>query len=139
MQTLETRRHGPGSGFVLVEVIIATGMLAVAGIALAALFSVAVGANHRARMLTAASVLAQAKMEELVAAVALSPTAVPTSPPDALTENVEGCYDVVDQAVLRRWSIAPMPDRPAVLVLRVLVAPGAGEVRLLTLREPGAW
>jgi prepilin-type N-terminal cleavage/methylation domain-containing protein len=52
-------------GFSLVEVIVATGILVVALVSLAQLFTIAVGANLASRGTTDATVLAQQKIEEL--------------------------------------------------------------------------
>ncbi|MEW5984462.1 MAG: prepilin-type N-terminal cleavage/methylation domain-containing protein [Acidobacteriota bacterium] len=53
------------SGFSLVEVLIATGLLATSLVAVAQLFAVATKANSSARTSTFATVLAQQKMEQL--------------------------------------------------------------------------
>lgn len=106
-------------------------MLGVALAALAQLFAVAIHLNERARSTTFAVLLAQQKVEELVAAAGLAP-----SPAGALARNTAGYCDYVDRnghslggdltpppgaVYLRRWSIEALSVRPdTAFVLQVL-------------------
>src|SRR5688572_128489 len=106
-------------GFSLIEVMVASGILATALIALAQLFVVALTANTSARSTTYAAVLAEQKMEELrsltwgfdssglpvtdTSTNTASPeddandgTGLTPSPATALQENTDGYVDYVD-------------------------------------------
>ena len=122
------------SGFSLLEVLVAVGMLAAAVVAVAHLFVLSARVNLGARRLSDASMLAAGKLEELRAEGELGP-----SPPAALEENTAGYVDYVDAlgntldggslppgaaVYTRRWSVEPLPENPAdTLVLQVLVTP----------------
>src|SRR5580765_7774854 len=73
-------------GFSLLEVLVATTIVAVGVSALAQLTGIATHANRHARQSTMAAVLAQKKMEELLAEEAGTLT---PSPADALGHNVD--------------------------------------------------
>jgi prepilin-type N-terminal cleavage/methylation domain-containing protein len=121
-------------GFSLLEVLVATTIVTVGVSALAQLTVLGAHTNLRARHATTAAVLAQDKMEELLAAEAgtLAP-----SPPDALGHDVDGFADFIDaaghtmggspaappgSAYLRRWSIDSLPEsRNGAWVLQVFV------------------
>ena len=121
-------------GFSLLEVLVATTIVAVGVSALAQLAGIATHANRHARESTIAAVLAQEKMEELLAEEAGTLT---PSPADALGHNVDGFSDFIDaaghtigagtvtlpgSAYVRRWSIDPLPDsRSGAWILQVLV------------------
>ena len=113
-------------GFSLVEVLIATGLLATAIAALAQVFAVATRSNVEARDTTYATVLAAQKLEELRAAPFPGP-------------RVEESVDRVE-AYTRRWMIEPLPADPVnAVIITVAVSrharPGAsGEVRLVTIQ-----
>ena len=124
-------RHPDARGFSLLEVLVATSVLGVALAALAQLFAVAIHLNARARSMTFAVLLAEQKVEELVADAGLGP-----SPAGALARNTAGYCDYVDRnghslgrdltpppgaVYLRRWSIEALPVRPdTAFVLQVL-------------------
>lgn len=126
-------------GFSLLEVLVATTIIAVGVSALAQLVGLASHANRHAWQSTMAAVLAQEKVEELLAedAGTLTP-----SPADALGHNVDGFADFIDAgghtigggpvtppgcAYLRRWSIDPPPDsRSGTWILQVLVTDERG-------------
>jgi prepilin-type N-terminal cleavage/methylation domain-containing protein len=121
-------------GFSLLEVLVATTIVAVGVAALAQLVALAGHTNLQAKWTTIATVLAQEKIEELLPAAAdgLTP-----SPADALAHNVDGFCDFADSsgrllgpgpatpagsAYLRRWSIDPLPEaHKTTWVLQVLV------------------
>jgi prepilin-type N-terminal cleavage/methylation domain-containing protein len=121
-------------GFSLLEVLVATTIVAVGVSALAQLVGIAAHTQRRATQSTLSAVLAQEKIEELLAedAGTLAP-----SPADALGHDVDGFADFIDpaghtlggspvapqgSAYLRRWSIDALPgSRNVTWVLQVLV------------------
>jgi prepilin-type N-terminal cleavage/methylation domain-containing protein len=121
-------------GFSLLEVLVATTIVAVGVTALAQLVGIATHTQRRATRSTLSAVLAQEKIEELLAEDA--GTLVP-SPADALGHDVDGFADFIDaaghtmgrspvappgSAYLRRWSIDSLPgSRNGTWVLQVLV------------------
>lgn len=126
-------RAAAARGFSILELLVAATTLAVALTALAHLMVVASLTTRRARTMTAAAVLAQAKIEALGPQVM---TGAAASPPDSLVRNVDGFCDFVDAAgyvvgagttspasaaYLRRWSVAPLPESTRLIVLQVLV------------------
>ncbi len=166
------------AGFSLLEATIATGILAAALAALGQLLALSVAINISARTVTYATVLAEQKMEQLrglawgydSTALPLSDTSTNTalpvesptggtgltpSPANALTENIAGYVDYIDQfgdiigggvtapgrtVYIRRWSVEPLPATSGdTLVLQVIVttpvnrrdAGQAGSTRLL--------
>jgi prepilin-type N-terminal cleavage/methylation domain-containing protein len=115
-----SRFNSDGAGFSLIEVVVATSLLAVGMVSLAQLFAVATTSNTNARTSTFATVLAEQKMEQLrgltwgfdplglpltdttsnTAAANPSPTGgtgLTPSPADALTTNAAGFVDYLDQ------------------------------------------
>jgi len=121
-------------GFSLIEVLVATGILAVAIAGLAQLFVIAVRANVDARHATYAAVLAAQKIEEFRAA--------PFPPPGGGEEDLDGrgvVAEVPNQpAYRRRWTIAPLARHPLeAVVITVVVSPHHAPrpaVRLVTVR-----
>lgn len=108
------------SGFSLIEVLVASGLLASALIALAQLFAISTATNLSSRNTTYATVLAEQKLEELRALTwgfdreglpvtdtttntAVNPetttggTGLTPSPSTALNENTSGYVDYIDQ------------------------------------------
>jgi prepilin-type N-terminal cleavage/methylation domain-containing protein len=102
------------AGFSLVEVLIATALLAASLAALADLFTISVKNNIAARHGTVATALAAQKIEQLRVDPNLAP-----SPSDALHVDAVRYVDFVDQYI-RRWSIQPVPGSSAFIV-QVLV------------------
>jgi len=126
-------RIAAARGFSVLELLLAATTLVVALTALAHLLVVASLATRRARTLTAAAVVGQAKIEALAP---YARTGAAASPPDTLLSNVDGYCDFVDEAgyvvgaatvappsaaYLRRWSITPLPASAGTIVLQVLV------------------
>lgn len=112
-------------GFSLLEVLVATSILVVGVAALAQLLVLARSANARAQQTTAATVLAQQKIEDLVPAAAAGGLAA--SPQGTLTASIAGYCDFVDRtgrvldggppapvgsAYVRRWQVDPLPNSP---------------------------
>ena len=121
------------AGWSLIEVLVATSVVVVAVSGLAQLVAGAVYANTRAKAMTISVVLAEQKMEELVAVFAAqdahgaSPAA---SPAGALDRDTAGYSDYVVQngaIYLRRWSIDPLPAFPdSTFVLNVVATRSRG-------------
>lgn len=122
-------------GFSLLEALVATSIMTVGVAALAQLAGLSLYATVQARQTTIAPVLAQQKIEELVAEAAVG--GVAASPAGTLASDVAGYCDFVDRtgrplgagpavpadsAYARRWSIEPLPASPAhTSILQVLV------------------
>jgi type II secretory pathway pseudopilin PulG len=120
-------------GFSLLEALVATSIMTVGVAALAQLAGWSLHANAQARRTSIAPVLAQQKVEELVAEAAAGGLA--PSPAGTLASDVAGYCDFVDRAgrplgaapapdsaYARRWSIEPLPSSPAhTSILQVLV------------------
>ena len=127
------RRRYPESGFSLIEVTIATGLLAGALVFLAQLLAVATRANTVARRTTFATVLAAQKMEQLralawvfdeagalvsdVTSNTASPdeassggTGLNPSPSDSLARDVIGYVDYVDRFGHALGGEQPIPE-----------------------------
>ena len=104
-------------GFALIEVLVATGVVAAGLLALAQLMAAAVAANTAARHDTVASMLAAQKVEEL------RTSGVPT-PIDSI-EHVDPWGRVIGTGEspplgathTRRWTIRPSPSGPPRLVV----------------------
>ena len=116
----KSRSFSSASGFSLIEVMVATGLLATALVTLAQLFALSTRSNIGSRNTTYAAVLAEQKIEELraltwgfdssglplsdsTANTAVSPeepaggTGLDPSPSTALQENTDGYVDYIDQ------------------------------------------
>src|SRR4051812_42476103 len=140
---MATTRLDPATGFSLLEVLVATSLVAVGVAALAQLVAVAVYANHQAKQSTFAAILAQQKMEALFPEAASG--VLSQSPAGTLGRNVDGYHDRVDaggRTYLRRWSIDAVPDSPSrALILQVLVTDlrnrGAADSASSTVLLPG--
>ena len=131
------------TGFTLIEVLVASGLVVAVIGGLAQLAAKGVGQSHAARHAGAALALAQGKLEELRAATwsydaggaPVSDPALAESPADAVSADRDGWWDAADafgQAVpttdsgrmvyRRRWSIGRVdPADPHTLVLKVCV------------------
>ena len=126
-------------GFSLVEVLVASGLLASAIAGLAHLAVVAARANLHARDTTYATVLAAQKIEELRAAPFPAPAvAESTEDLDGRGGLIAGGGPAGPATYQRRWTIEPLPGRPldAVVIAVAVTRYGAatGEVRLATIR-----
>ena len=122
-------------GCSLLEVLVATSLVAAGVVALAQLVALGGHLNRRARQTTTAAILAQQKMEALLAVAAAN---LAPSPADALVHDVDGWFDLVDGGFVRRWSIAPLPGSVHdSVVLQVLVT-DAGHAGVARVRIVGA-
>jgi prepilin-type N-terminal cleavage/methylation domain-containing protein len=150
-----SRPSARDDGFSLLEVLVATSIMTVGVAALAQLAGLSLYANVPARRTTVAPVLAQQKIEELVAEAAVGGLA--PSPAGTLASDVAGYCDFVDRAgrplgagpvapadsaYARRWSIEPLPASPAhTSILQVLVIDlrhyAAGNATPSGVRLPG--
>jgi type II secretory pathway pseudopilin PulG len=140
------------NGFSLLEVVVATGIMAGALVTLGQLLALSVSNNRAAHALTYTAVLAEQKMEQLrslawgftglglpITDTETDGTGLTPSPPDALTSNVDGWVDYIDRfgnalgggpnppaktVYIRRWSIERLADNPDnTIVMHVLVTP----------------
>jgi len=102
------------AGFSLVEVLVATVLLALSLAALAELFAISVRNNAVAKHGMAAAMLAAQKVEQLRARTDLA-----ASPGQTLQQDTAPYVDHVGQYT-RRWSIEPVPASSA-FVIQVLV------------------
>jgi prepilin-type N-terminal cleavage/methylation domain-containing protein len=144
-----TRRTPAPRGFSLVEVLIATGLLATVIASIPHLFAIAIRANLDAGDTSFATVLAAQKIEELRAGPFPGP--VDRRSGDYLDSEGNRLDDpgATRRAYTRRWRIEPLPSAPAntvvitVVVSRYMSGDGdafdvAGQgrhaVRLVTLR-----
>src|SRR5262245_25025357 len=139
--------HGE-SGFTLIEVLVALGIIVVLVTSLSQLFAMATMSNVGARVRTAASLLATEKLEELLE------LASGFDPGGSLDQSLAGYSDYLDRfgqgtdlagaAFVRRWSIQPLRTDPGNgVALSVVVLPrgaagqrstGRDVVRLATTR-----
>lgn len=108
----------------LIEVVIATTLLAVMALGVAPLLAIAVRANAAARLEVDASAAATERMEQLLAV----PFATALSPPDSLAVGYPEFSDTVPSPggiLTRRWSIgayARDPDNTRVFSVSVSAA-----------------
>jgi type II secretory pathway pseudopilin PulG len=130
-------------GFSLIEVLVATGLLATALVSLAQLFALSTKSNLTARQVSYATVLAEQKIEELRAlAWGYDTEGVPTSdvssntatdepdggtglgpsPDTALQENTDGFVDYVDGFGQKLGGGTDVPDE-AVYIRRWSITP----------------
>jgi prepilin-type N-terminal cleavage/methylation domain-containing protein len=110
-------------GFSLVEVLVATTLVATGLVGVAQVFTTVTASNLAAERATYATILAAQKVEELRAA-----------PFDSTTSGADAVGGFA-----RAWTIAPLADNPEqAAVIRVVVvrtaARGTDAVRLLTVR-----
>jgi prepilin-type N-terminal cleavage/methylation domain-containing protein len=142
------------SGFSLIEVLVATTIVLGAAASLAPLFIRSAEVTATANGTTVAVLIAEQKMEELLAA----PGPLNPLPDAALAVDTAGCVDYFDAVgaplpgdgtgpplgamYVRRWSIETLPGAGAeTIVLRVLVLPsttsrdrGRRPARLVSVR-----
>jgi type II secretory pathway pseudopilin PulG len=142
----KSRSFNSASGFSLVEVMIAAGLLATALITLAQMFGLSTRSNVSSRNTTYANVLAEQKMEELRgltwgfdgAGLPLSDSATNTavspeqptggrglepSPLSALQENTDGYVDYVDNYGNKVGTGGTTPPEAAVYTRRWSITP----------------
>jgi prepilin-type N-terminal cleavage/methylation domain-containing protein len=132
-------RQPPQSGFSLVEVLVAIGVLTVGVAAVAQLTLVSRSSAVAAAVTTTATILAQDKLEQLHGA---GWSAVPAADccdffDGAGQPLASGAQSPPGALYRRQWSIDELPMAPAsARVVRVVVEPlsGAGAVRLVAVR-----
>jgi Tfp pilus assembly protein PilW len=128
-------------GFTLVEALVGLAFASVLTAGLANLVVVATSLTQGARDDTNASVLAVQKLEQLRSSIAAG-MSVPSSPVDALDEDVPGFSDRPGTYV-RRWRVTPLPSGVSsrrVLQVRVLAPRRTADVRTASsarARVPG--
>jgi len=104
----------------LIEVAIATALLAVLALGIAPLLIGAVRANADARLELDAAAAATTRMEQLL----IAPFAEPLSPVDALAVDEPGFNDVIashSAALRRRWSVTTLGVDPDARVISVRI------------------
>lgn len=120
------------SGFTLIEVIVAAGLLIAVSVGVAHLFGFTIAQNHVARQQLVMGLLAAAKLDDLSSAIA---TGVTVTPAQETIADSGRSYD-------RRWEIASVPGygADALVVSVVVIDPTrhAPDVRLTTIRAVGA-
>jgi len=123
-------------GFVLAEVLVAIALLTGAVTTLALLVSKSTAANMSAKRATLATLLATDKLEEL-RSVPFDDAALGASPPDSLTTDREGFFDVPIPGCRRRWSMTRLPSttsEPVVVAVAVTWADSSPRAVITTLR-----
>ena len=98
-------------GVSLIEVAIATALLAVVLLGVAPLLAMAVRSNTGSRLQLDATAAATERLEQLLAA----PFATPLSPPDSLVSDYPGFTDTVASpagTLTRRWCVVSSPADP---------------------------
>jgi prepilin-type N-terminal cleavage/methylation domain-containing protein len=134
----QSPHHGRRSGFTLLEVVVALGLLSCALLAVAPLLTVAARATDVSRATTVAANLAAQKLEQLRAlAWGFDADGVPVeelgpSPPGSLTANTSGYVDYLDDG--GAWiGGGPSPPPQAVFVRRWSIETDGGAVPAATL------
>ena len=131
----------------------ATAVLATGVATLGQLAFMAIRATERARTLSFATIVAEAKMEELRQAAAASNDALAHSPAGSLESNSAGFCDFLDRygrtiavgvdpppssVYVRRWSVDGIDMDPTLALIQVLVTrPEIDSVRLVGLVPAG--
>jgi type II secretory pathway pseudopilin PulG len=120
------------SGFTLIEVVVAAGLLIAVAVGAAHLFGFTIAQNHVARQQLVMGLLAASKLDELSSAIAGG--VLVNSAQETIVESSRP-YD-------RRWLIAPVPgyggDALVVSVDVIDLTRHAPDVRLTTIRAVGA-
>lgn len=123
-----TRDH---SGFTLIEVIVAAGLLIAVSVGAAHLFGFTIAQNQVARQQLVMGLLAAAKLDELSAGIASG--VVGTAAQETILDS--------GRAYGRRWQVDPVPGYGAdAVVVSVQVEDPTGhvpDVRLTTIRAVG--
>jgi len=149
-------------GISVLDAMVAAAILAVGLVSLSQLMLVAARVARDAEQLTSASTLAGQKLEELrgfaffdTSDGVVSDERLAPSPADALERDTPGYVDYVDlhgnllgagadmnAAFVRRWSVTPVPEKPAdavVIQVRVVPAPVQNPDQARPLRAGEAW
>jgi Tfp pilus assembly protein PilV len=137
-------RRSPATGFTLVEVLVATGLLVTVAAGSAQLFAIAIRQGVASRQQLAMSIAASRKIDELTESIARG--AAPASATGAVDRAANGYSDVTIEcgaSLQRRWLIAPLGTYSAtavVIVIRVvpMAARAAPDFEVATIREAGA-
>jgi Tfp pilus assembly protein PilV len=102
----ETPRARNEAGFSLVEAMVASLVLTIGLVGLAQLLAVATVMHSDARQATADTVLAQAKLDELMKSNGLSLSSVQLG---SIASNMAPYYDEPEPGITRRWQINEGP------------------------------
>ena len=136
--------RSPSSGFTLVEVLVATGLLVTVAAGSAHLFAIAIRHGAASRQQLAMSLAASRKVDELAESVARG--AAPPSAMGALDRAIDGFSDVTMECgatLQRRWLIAPLGAYSAtavVIVIRIVpvAVRAAPDLEVAAIREAAA-
>jgi len=126
-------------GFTLIESLVAMGLVVAIALGSAQLFILAIARNLSAREQLAMSLLASTVVHDLATAAADGTIVI--SPSDSLDRTAVGFADTaVDNGrrYVRRWRVSRVRDYGddvVGIVVRVMPASGAGDVRVATIRE----
>jgi Tfp pilus assembly protein PilV len=124
-------------GFTLLEVLIATGLMATSVISLAHLFVLATQAHLGSRAMTFGTLLASQKIEQLRSAAFSGGPAQGEDAVDGYGQLLEG--GAVVPAFRRTWTVTPLPSHPSQAVVVTVVVSSATDanraVRLTTIRS----
>ena len=130
------------SGFTLVEVLVATGLLVVIALGTAQMFALALRQNMTARDHVMMTIAAARKLDELAASANAGTLAV--SPADALDRDYDGFFDIAGAGgavYARRWLISFPADyagAAAAIVVRTSRPDSpAAAVQIATVAEVG--
>ena len=125
-------------GFSFVETIVAIGILTGALVTFAHVLAISVQMAAGAKYRTAATMLAQQKLEQVRAEAQLIDTPEGIEHRDGSGLKVCDTAELCDAAfVTLRWSISPVASDPELMMVRVVVSHprrGYGEVRLFAVR-----
>ena len=94
------------AGFSLVETMVASLVLTIGLVGLTQLLAVATVMHSDARQATASTVLAQAKLDELMKENGLSLSSVQLG---SIASNMAGYYDEPEPSITRRWQVNEGP------------------------------
>jgi Tfp pilus assembly protein PilV len=94
------------AGFSLVETMVASLVLTIGLVGLGQLLAVATVMHSDARQATASTVLAQAKMDELMKSNGLS---LSSNQLGSIASNMDGFYDEPELGITRRWQVNDGP------------------------------
>lgn len=130
------------AGVTLVEVLLAAGLLASALVSLTALVGLAIDANASSGDLTRAAVLAEARLEALLAPQGAPPAADGVQRVEYLDPAGRLVAAAGQGVYARRWRISPVPGGPpgaSLLVVEVSrsVAVGQRVATIVAIRRPG--
>lgn len=115
------------SGFSLVEVMVAMVVFLVAAVGLAQLLAMTTRMHLQAENTTAATRLAQGKIDELTALDFATDPSMQITETDVLSTDVPNYFDTPENGITRRWSVVAGPT-PTTRMVTVRVIGRAGSL-----------